>query len=288
MTASVCQLIDCSFAYAGVFALSGINLSFQAGKMYGLIAPNGGGKTTLVNLLAGHAHPDAGRILIHGRDAREYKKRELAHLLALTPQHFPIDFPFSVEEVVMMGRHPHIPRFASPSDKDRRIVDDAMARLDVKHLRQRLLPHLSGGERQRVMVARALAQETGILLMDEATANLDIRHALDIMAVLRQKVDEGRTVIAAIHDLDMAAAFCDELMVLRQGQVYAQGPASQIMTETMLAEVFQVEARVDREAARTRVRFRLQVTGDRGQVAGDKPRGHGSDAVSAQESEKSI
>jgi iron complex transport system ATP-binding protein len=269
----VCQLIDCSFAYTGVFALAGIDLSFQAGKMYGLIGPNGGGKTTLVNLLAGNAYPDTGQILIHGRDAREYKKIDLARLLALMPQHFPIDFAFSVEEVVLMGRHPHIARFASPSDRDRQVVGDALTRLDVNHLRQRLLPRLSGGERQRVMVARALAQETGILLMDEATANLDIRHALDIMAVLREKADTGGTVIAAIHDLDMAAAFCDELIVLRQGQVYAQGPAEEIMSETMLAEVFQVAARVEREAGQTRVRYRYR---------------HGEQPISAPESEKSI
>ncbi|MDR3090225.1 MAG: ABC transporter ATP-binding protein [Desulfobulbaceae bacterium] len=253
--APVCQLIACSFAYAGVAALSGINLSFQAGRMYGLIGPNGGGKTTLINLLTGNTPPDVGQLLIHGRDARIYKKMELARLLALTPQHFAIDFAFSVEDVVMMGRHPHIARFANPSARDRQVVNEALARLDVGPLRARFLTHLSGGERQRVMVARALAQETGILLMDEATANLDIRHALDIMAVLREKVDEGGLVIAAIHDLDMAAAFCDELVVLRQGRVYAHGAVAATMNKAMLAEVFQVAARVDEEAGRRRVRY---------------------------------
>jgi len=260
VTLPACQLAGCSFVYGGahqgVPALADIDLSFAAGTMYGLIGPNGGGKTTLVNLLAGHAHPHSGRLFIHGRDAREYKKIELARLLALMPQHFAIDFAFSVEEVVMMGRHPHIARFASPSAHDREVVDAALARLDVGHLRKRLLPHLSGGERQRVMVARALAQETGILVLDEATASLDIRHALDIMAVLREKADSGGTVIAAIHDLDLAAAFCDQLIVLRQGRIYGQGPVREIIGEAMLAEVFRVAARVDEEDGRTRIRYR--------------------------------
>ena len=243
---AVYSLQDCSFAYPGSPCLHDLSIDFTPGQFYGLIGPNGSGKTTLINLLAASRQPTGGVLHFHGRPVATYSKQELARLLALVPQQFAMEFAFTVEEVVLMGRHPHIPRFASPTEKDRQIVTTALQTLDITHLRNRLIPHLSGGERQRVVVARALAQSTAVLLLDEATASLDIRHSIDIMTALKKKVhDDGATVIAAIHDLDMAAAFCDQLVVLLQGQLYASGPVAAVLSAGLLQQVFAVPATIE-------------------------------------------
>jgi iron complex transport system ATP-binding protein len=145
----------------------------------------------------------------------------------------------------MMGRHPYIDRFGSPSFEDTAAVSSSLQILDIDHLKERFVTRLSGGERQRVLVARALAQNTRVMVLDEATASLDVRHSIDIMKALRCRVnDEGATVIAAIHDLDLAAAFCDELIVMHAGSVHAAGSVRSILTPELLKEIFSVEAQV--------------------------------------------
>ena len=242
------SLEGCCFHYPVSGAgLSDISFNFLPGKMYGLIGPNGSGKTTLIDLLTATRTTASGRILLDGRPIGDYPKRELARQIALVPQSFAMEFDFTVFEVVMMGRHPYIPRFADPSPADIAMVKAALDILDIAHLGGRPLPQLSGGERQRVIVARALAQDTAILLLDEATASLDIRHSIDIMSALRRRVTTGgATIIAAIHDLDLAAAFCDELLVLKDGRINACGPVEKVLTPELLREVFAVEAEVQR------------------------------------------
>lgn len=248
-TQPVYILENCCFQYPAGARLEDINFAFSPGKFYGLIGPNGSGKTTLIDLLTATREPGSGTILLHGRPVTNYPKQHLAREIALVPQTFAMEFEFSVYDVVMMGRHPYIPRFADPLPEDIDIVLESLNILDIFHLRDRLIPHLSGGERQRVIVARALAQNTTVLLLDEATASLDIRHSIDIMTALRKRVtDQGSTIIAAIHDLDMAAAFCDELVILYQGRIYAGGKVNQVLTADLLREVFAVQAEVNRSA----------------------------------------
>lgn len=255
----VFEVQGCGFAYGASTVLKDISFSLQAGCFYGLLGPNGSGKTTLLDLMMA-AHPrQSGRISFLGRDIGSYNKRTLAQHIALVPQDLTIGFDYPVFDVVMMGRHPYIPRFAMPSHTDIDLVEAALAEMDVSALRDRPVTHLSGGERQRVLVARALAQDTGTLLLDEPTASLDIRHTFDIMLALRRRVSTaGITVIATIHDLDLAAVFCDELLVLKEGRLYRSGAVKEVMTSDLIRDVFSTEADIslDTYHHKPRVRYR--------------------------------
>jgi len=236
-----------SFGYRNNTVLKNIDLQLQQGRFYGLIGANGSGKSTLLELLMATLPPRSGSIRYRDRQLSDYSRHQLAVRLALVPQHFSMDFEYSVHDVVFMGRHPHIPRFSSPSARDRTAVDRAMETMDILHLRDRPVIALSGGELQRVVMARALAQETEVLVLDEATSNLDIQHTIAIMRVIRERVDNtGLTVIAAIHDLNLAAAFCDDCLVLKDGTLFANAPVAEIFTRDLLQNVFSVRANVTR------------------------------------------
>ncbi len=233
------------FAYRANNVLQDIDLNLVPGQFYGLIGPNGSGKTTLLDLLTATRSLASGQLSFQGRPLADYAKKELATRIALVPQQFAMGFDFTVSELVLMGRYPHIPRFSNPTARDLDLVEKAMAVMQIQMLRHRLITDLSGGEKQRVVVARALAQDTEVLVLDEATANLDIHHTIEIMHVIRKLVrDEGRTVIAAIHDLNLAAAFCDQVIVLKEGRIFSAGPMAEVLTSQLIAEVFQVEAQV--------------------------------------------
>jgi len=240
------QLTDLSFAYRKNPVLKNINLQLDRGKFYGVIGGNGSGKSTLLELLIGTLEPSTGTIKYQSKSLSNYSRQHLATKLALVPQHFAMDFEYRVKDVVLMGRHPHIPRFSSPSSHDTKTVEHAMETMDIRHLQDRPVIALSGGELQRVVMARALAQETEVLILDEATSNLDIQHTIAIMRVMRKRVKEkGLTVIAAIHDLNLAAAFCDDCLVLKDGHIFANDAVNSIFTTDLLQTVFAVDASVD-------------------------------------------
>lgn len=239
------QLSDLAFSYGNNRVLEDVSLELRSGKFYGLIGANGSGKSTLLELLMGTLSPVSGSVSYRDKIIGTYPRKELATKLALVPQHFSMDFEYRVRDVVFMGRHPHIPRFSAPSSHDRKIVENSMETMDISHLQDRPVIALSGGELQRVVMARALAQETEVLILDEATSNLDIQHTIGIMRVMRERVDEkGLTVIAAIHDLNQAAAFCDDCIVLKDGHIFANAPVQKIFTAELLQTVFGVEASI--------------------------------------------
>ncbi len=242
------EITDGSFGYRDNMVLQNLNLHISRGKFYGLIGPNGSGKTTLLDLLMATRKLLEGTVLFQGLPLHEYEKDVLAKLLALVPQDFTMGFSYSVYDVVLMGRHPHIPRFANPSSEDIKIVEEALTTMDIIHLQNRSVTDLSGGEKQRVVVARALAQQTDVLILDEATSSLDIRHTIEIMRAIRSRVkDRQTTVVAAIHDLNLAAAFCDELIVLKNQGIHCTGPVEEVLSTDLIYDVFSVKGYVSHD-----------------------------------------
>lgn len=237
-----------SFAYTSNPVLNGIDLSIKPGKFYGIVGPNGCGKTTFLDLLIGGKVPAAGTILFKEKPLENYSKRDLARHLALVPQEFDTGFGFTVEEIVLMGRHPYIDRFGSPTAHDWACIDKAMENIGISTLRDRYTNTLSGGQKQRAVVARALAQDTPVLLFDEATSSLDVQYTLQIFNIAKQLVqDEGRTVIAVIHNLNLAAAYCDDIIFMKDGSIFLAGPAAETLTAETIQQVFGVQAQVTKD-----------------------------------------
>lgn len=244
MAEAIFEISGLCFAYGGHPVLTGLDLTLEEGRFHGIVGPNGCGKTTLLDLMARNRKPAAGGLRLMGRELGSYSRGGLARRLALTPQEFAVNFPFSVRETVLMGRHPHIPRFASPARRDLEAVERAMALMGVERLAHKPMTELSGGEKQRAVLARALAQDTPVLLLDEPTSHLDVNHALAVLRAAADLAARGRTVAAVMHDLNLAAAFCDRLAFIKDGRVLDSGPAEQVLNEANLARVFGIQARV--------------------------------------------
>ncbi len=221
---------------------SDVDLAFRAGEMIGLIGPNGSGKTTLLRLLMGLITPAMGEVCIDGVPLARYRRRRLARLMTLVPQDTGFDFALSVEAIVAMGRNPHLGRFEVPGASDLALIAEAMALTGVAALAGRTIDTLSGGERQRVLIARAIAQQTPIVLLDEVTANLDLCHQLEVLDLARAMAARGCLVIAAIHDLGMASRWCDRLVLLADGALQADGPPRAVLTRAILRRFFAVDA----------------------------------------------
>jgi len=245
MTNATYTLDNASFSYGSTEVLRNISHTFEPGSVHAIVGPNGSGKSTLLDLLAGHQLPIFGSILLNDRAITDFTSREQALQTALVPQEFNFNFPFTVFDAVLMGRHPHIPRFSRPSDNDITAVKTAMLTMDIAHLADRPLSELSGGEKQRTVFARALAQSTPALLLDEPTSSMDIRHALTAMTELQRLAhDENRTVIAVLHDLNLAATYCDQVIILNQGRIQTHGSPKAALTSETIRDVFRVRAKV--------------------------------------------
>ncbi|PIU32303.1 MAG: ABC transporter ATP-binding protein [Syntrophobacteraceae bacterium CG07_land_8_20_14_0_80_61_8] len=250
MTDPCLTLKEIVFAYGDRPVVNNVSQVIEGGLFYGLLGPNGCGKTTLLDLMSGFRRPDAGTVSFRDRPLRTMKGRALAQCLSLVSQDFYIDFPFTVREVVMMGRYPHIGRFAAPSETDCRRVEEVMAITDVARFGDHPVTELSGGERQRTVFARALAQGTAVLLLDEATSNLDIKHTIRLLDIVRRKVkDDGLTVVSVFHDINLAAVYCDRIILMKDGVVAAAGPTEKMMDAGLLEQVFEVESEIRFEPA---------------------------------------
>lgn len=234
-----------SFGYKNQQVLHDLDITFDAGELHAVIGPNGCGKTTLLNTISGNLQPSGGNISIGGNDLHSLPIPERAKLVSVVPQESSFTFPFTVFDAVLMGRHPYIPRFNTPTEEDLHAVHAALDCMDLSHLTHRTLDQLSGGERQRTVFARALAQDTPVLLLDEPTSSMDIRHALKAMRVLKRLArDKGRTVITVLHDLSMAARYCDRIAVMVNGLLHSQGTPRQTLTPATIQEVFGVKAHI--------------------------------------------
>ncbi|MEU6387996.1 ABC transporter ATP-binding protein [Streptomyces sp. NPDC046939] len=225
-----------SVEVAGARLVDEVTLDVPAGTFVGLVGPNGSGKSTLLRCVYRARRPDSGFVRVDSEDVHRMAPRAAARLLAALPQESAADFDFTVAEVVAMGRLPHRDRTAA---RDRDICRSALEEAGVAHLATRGFLSLSGGEKQRVLIARALAQEPRVLVLDEPTNHLDIAHQLDVLRRVRKS---GPTVLAALHDLNLAAAHCDLLHVLHGGRVVASGPPDEVLSPALLADVFGVRA----------------------------------------------
>jgi len=236
------QINDLNWAYQENEILKSIQLEIQAGQFTGIVGPNGSGKTTLVKLLTKLLSVEHKTVFINGADLAQTSISALAKKVALVPQSSQIEFDLSVHEVVEMGRTPHLKRFQRESEHDRDSVKNAMLETDTWQYRNRSVQHLSGGERQRVIIAKALAQEPEILVLDEPVTYLDMQHQLNIMQLVRELATKKNiTVLMIMHDLNFALKYCDQLIMLKEGQVYRSGKPDHVMTVDNIKSVYEID-----------------------------------------------
>ncbi|MEA1930072.1 MAG: heme ABC transporter ATP-binding protein [Euryarchaeota archaeon] len=242
MSEPVLAVDQLSVDLGGSDILSSVSLTADRGELVGLVGPNGAGKTTLLRAIRGSVEPTQGRVTVEGNEVSALSARQTGRLVATVPQETRLSFSFSVEEAVAMGRNPHIGRFGTADEEDRQQVQEALADASLSGFADRPVTELSGGERQRVLLARAFAQDTPLLLLDEPTANLDINHAINTLDLVRDVVDEGRAAVAAIHDLNLAARYCDRLVLLTEGSVLEAGVPDSVLTTETLEAAFDARA----------------------------------------------
>jgi iron complex transport system ATP-binding protein len=240
--APVVDVNDLSVAFGATQVLDSVSLSVGRGEFVGLVGPNGAGKTTLLRAMRATLVPDSGRVVVCGEDVHSLSSRAASRLVASVPQETTLSFEFTVLETVEMGRTPHLSRFGRMGRADHDAIEEAMARTDVCEFADRPVSAVSGGERSRVVLARALAQETPVLLLDEPTANLDVNHQVRTLDLVADLTDEGRTAVAAIHDLGLAARYCDRLVVVADGGILASGSPEAVLSTDSLRAAFDAES----------------------------------------------
>jgi iron complex transport system ATP-binding protein len=226
----------------GSVLVDGVDLQVQPGSLTALVGPNGAGKSTLLRVLAGIDRPDAGEVRFRGDDLFAIRRRARAKLASLVEQDAVTDLPLTVRSTVALGRLPHESMLGGADAEDSGIVDRSLALVGMTSFAERELPTLSGGERQRVLLAKALAQQTPLLLLDEPTNHLDIGAQLSVLGLLERVASTGSTVLAALHDLTLAAAFCRSVIVMADGRVVAAGPTRETLTPELLHDVYGVRA----------------------------------------------
>lgn len=232
--------------------LNNINLSFKKGEFVALIGANGAGKSTLLQLLLGLLKAQSGQVLLHGENIHLMQRREIAKQLAFVPQSIELPYAFTVQQLVAMGRNPYLGAFDLESVQDKKLIDEAMLLTDIFHLQNRSVNTLSGGEKQRVIIARAIAQQSPTILLDEPIANLDICHQLETLQLIQSLTEAGKTAITALHDLNLAARYCDRLLLIGKHQngttfILTDGTPEQVLTRENLQQQFSIEADITKQ-----------------------------------------
>jgi len=226
--------------------IDGESITAKAGAVTALVGPNGSGKSTLLKGLADQLEPDAGSVLVDGRAIQSFDKKELARTMGLLSQESTSPNSITVEDLVYHGRYPHRGFFESTTDKDEQAVDRAITLAGCDHLRDREVGSLSGGQKQLAWIAMVLAQQTDVLLLDEPTTFLDLHHQLEVMEIIETLREESDiTVVVVLHDIQQAARLADEMVALKDGAIQARGTPEEVVTEELLAEVFEIDAEVD-------------------------------------------
>lgn len=236
------EVKNVEFSYNGdAPTLKGITLSVDAGEIVGLIGPNGSGKSTLLRCIVGILHPQSGAILLNDRSVKDLDSNERARMIGYVPQVENRGFPATVFDTILMGRKPYISW--APSKNDLETSVRIMGKLNILDLALRNVNHLSSGQKQKVIIARALCQEPSILLLDEPTSNLDLKHQVEVLNIIRNEAKGGLSAVMAIHDLNLALRFCDRIIVLNSGNLIAEGDPG-IITEEVLSQVYGLEVSV--------------------------------------------
>jgi iron complex transport system ATP-binding protein len=244
------EIRNLSFSYGDKRVLRGISLNVARGEMVGIIGPNGSGKTTLLKILSMVLAVHEGEVLLNEKDIQSYGRKGLSRLVAVVPQESQVSFPYTVGEIVLMGRASFQGPFALEGRRDLEVAGESMRLTETFSFADRYLHELSGGEKQRVIIARALAQEPDALLLDEPSTFLDIRHQLQIHELVwRLNHQRGFTVLSSLHDLNLAALFFPRIVMLRDGEIYRDGPPKDVLTEQIIKEVYGVKVQVHKDAA---------------------------------------
>jgi len=245
MNTAIC-VKNLNHSYGNTPILKHLSFSVKKGDFFIIIGPNGSGKTTLMKVISGIEKSEKDRFEILGRPDRSYTRRDLARTIAFVPQTAPVDFPFTVTEVVLMGRSPYLGLLGLEQEKDLEIANQAMAFTEVGHLADRKLDQLSGGERQRVFIAKAVCQQPRIMLLDEPTASLDIAHQIRVMDLMeRLKNETGVTIVMVSHEVNLAAMYADHLLLLKHGEIISLGPPKDVLTYETLEEAYGCKVLVD-------------------------------------------
>ena len=268
---------DVSLSFGDLDVLTSVSATIPAGRFVELVGPNGSGKTTLLRTISGALAPDHGTVRVDDVDVHILSSRASSRLVSVVPQDTTISFSFDVRHVVEMGRTPYRSRFSPPDDHDRAVVSDAMEWTETTGLGDRSIDEVSGGERQRVVLARAIAQDTPAILLDEPTASLDVNHQVEMLELVTELVADGKTAVAAIHDLDLAARFCDELVVLAEGTIVDRGPPERVLDGPTVDDAFNAKTAISTDPVTWTPRVTAlptqeeDVGGDRVHVIGTGP-----------------
>lgn len=236
----IINIENLNFGYGERQILNNLSLSIDKKKLVGILGPNGCGKSTLLKNILGYLHSSSGTIKIANKNSNEFSQKEKSKLISLVPQKSQLMSAMSVEEFVLMGRLPHLENsWKGYSREDRELAEKALNSLDLERFKKRTATTLSGGEFQRVLLARAITQDTDIILLDEPTSALDLNHAIELMEKVREIVKkEGKTAVAVLHDLNLASLFCDELIMLKNGKLFCKGTPKEVLTKENLKEVY--------------------------------------------------
>lgn len=242
------EIIGLSFSYDSWSVLENITYQLPQSSFTGLIGPNGSGKSTLLKNITRFLHPSEGELLLEGEDIKTFHNKDLAKKIAVVPQNTSMSFDFSVRDIVLMGRTPHQRPFQGESLEDQKRVKEAMEETNTLSLAERSFLDLSGGEKQRVIIARALCQEPEILLLDEPTSHLDINYQLEIFELLRRlNLSKGLTIMVVSHDLNLASQYCSELILLKEGKIFALGPPEDVITRENLEEIYHTKVLITQD-----------------------------------------
>lgn len=244
---TILEVNNLSAGYEKDHVIRNISFSLKKGEFVSILGRNGSGKSTLIKALQGLLSNVSGRITIDGRDIFSLKPRQIAKKIAYVPQIFDFSFEFSVEEIVLMGRYIHQGRLGGSSAVDFEIIEEVMSLTQISHLKEKKIAHLSGGERQRVFIARALAQDTPLLFLDEPSSHLDINYQVEIYQILRQLQQErGKTILTTEHNINLAIPYSEKLLFLKNGRIHSQGPPENLITKKIIKSVFQAEVEIRR------------------------------------------